>query len=138
MTIEEIKAKLQKCRYINIQIEMHQEELARLYSIAEKVTPTLSHAPVHGGDGDKMAARVANVVSMKDLINSKLGELMEARTEAERLISLLSDPKQKMVLQCYYFSLLTWEECCVKLSYSWRGIHKIHSAALVRLAEKSA
>lgn len=138
MTVDEIKSKLQRCRFINLQIEMHEEELDRLYSIAEKVTTTLSQMPVHGSDGDKMANNVVNIVEMEKAINSKICELIAAREEAEVIMSALKEPRQRLVIECYYFSTRTWEQCCVKLNYSWRQIHRIHSNALCCMAEKMA
>ena len=48
MTIEEIKATLKKYRFVAGEISDLLDERIRLRSLAEKVTPSLSFAPVHG------------------------------------------------------------------------------------------
>lgn len=133
MTIEEIKAKLKRYRFIAGEISDLLDERERLRSLVEKVTPSLSHAPVHGCNSDKMAGVIANIIELEKYIERKSSELLKARMEAEKLINSLSDERHRVVLKSYYFSRRSWEECCVAVGYEWAQIHRIHSGALYEL-----
>ena len=133
MTIEEIKAKLKRYRFIAGEISDLLDERERLRSLAEKITPSLSFAPVHGANTDKMAPVVANLIEVERYIAKRSKELLRARMEAEKLIDSLSDERHRAVLKSYYFSRRSWEECCVAVGYEWAQIHRIHSGALYEL-----
>lgn len=133
MTIEEIKAKLKRYRFIAGEISDLLDERERLRSLAEKITPSLSFAPVHGANTDKMAPVVANLIEVERYIEKCSKELLRARMEAEKLIDSLSDERHRAVLKSYYFSRRSWEECCVAVGYEWAQIHRIHSGALYEL-----
>lgn len=133
MTIEEIKAKLKRYRFIAGEISDLLDERERLRSLAEKITPSLSFAPVHGANTDKMAPVVANLIEVERYIEKRSKELLQARMEAEKLIDSLSDERHRAVLKSYYFSRRSWEECCVAVGYEWAQIHRIHSRALYEL-----
>lgn len=45
-------------------------------------------------------------------------------------IEQLSDEDEKDVLMYRYIKLMKWEDIAVKMLFSWRHIHKIHSRAL--------
>lgn len=45
-------------------------------------------------------------------------------------IERLTNEDEKDVLIYRYIRLMKWEDICVKLSFSWRRIHYIHSSAL--------
>lgn len=136
MTIEEIKAKLKRYRFIAGEISDLLDERERLRSLAEKITPSLSFAPVHGANTDKMAPVVANLIEVERYIEKRSKELLRARMEAEKLIDSLSDERHRAVLKSYYFSRRSWEECCVAIGYSWQHTHTLHSEALRKLKEQ--
>lgn len=133
LTIDVIKAKLKRYRFIAGEISDLLDERERLRSLAEKITPSLSHAPVHSVSGDKMAGSIANIVELEKYIERKSSELLRARMEAEELIDSLPDLRHRAVLKSYYFSRRSWEECCVAVGYEWAQIHRIHSGALYEL-----
>ena len=45
-------------------------------------------------------------------------------------IEQLSDEDEKDVLMYRYIKLMKWEDICVKMGFSWKWVHKIHSRAL--------
>jgi DNA-directed RNA polymerase specialized sigma subunit len=133
MTIEEIKAKLKRYRFIAGEISDLLDERERLRSLAEKITPSLSFAPVYGANTDKMAPVVANLIEVERYIEKRSKELLLARMEAEQIIDRLPDERHRAVLKSYYFSRRSWEECCVAVGYEWAQIHRVHSRALYEL-----
>ena len=66
-------------------------------------------------------------------------ELTAAQLEVERLIETL-EPREREIFRLRYIDGAKWEDICVIMSYSWRQVHRAHSAALQKLeeAEKEA
>lgn len=50
--------------------------------------------------------------------------------EITKRIEQLSDEDEKDVLMYRYIKLMKWEDICVKMNFSWKWVHKIHSKAL--------
>ena len=137
MTIEEIKAKLKRYRFIAGEISDLLDERERLRSLVEKVTPSLSHAPVHGCNSDKMAGVIANIIELEKYIERKSSELLKARMEAEKLIDSLSDVKHRAVLKSYYFSRRNWQDVADVLHYDVRTATRLHGIALLEMKKMS-
>ncbi|WP_418562718.1 DUF1492 domain-containing protein [Phascolarctobacterium faecium] len=137
MTIEEIKAKLKRYRFIAGEISDLLDERERLRSLAEKITPSLSFAPGHGANTDKMASVAVNLIEVERYIEKRSKELLRARMEAERLIDRLSDERHRAVLKSYYFSRRNWQDVADALNYDVRWVTQLHGLALVKLAKTS-
>ena len=45
-------------------------------------------------------------------------------------IEMLQDEDEKDVLVYRYIRLMKWEDICVKMSRSWKQVHRIHARAL--------
>lgn len=133
MTIEEIKAKLKRYRFIAGEISDLLDERERLRSLAEKITPSLSFAPVHGANTDKMAPVVANLIEVERYIEKRSKELLQARMEAEKLIDSLSDERHRAVLKSYYFSRRNWQDVADALHYDVRTATRLHGIALLEM-----
>lgn len=137
MTIEEIKAKLKRYRFIAREISDLLDERERLRSLAEKITPSLSFAPVHGANTDKMAPVVANLIEVERYIEKRSKELLQARMEAEKLIDSLSDERHRAVLKSYYFSRRNWQDVADALHYDVRTATRLHGIALLEMKKMS-
>ena len=53
--------------------------------------------------------------------------------EIKNCIMRLENEAEKEVLILRYIKLKQWEEICVKIGYSWKQTHRIHSNALQKL-----
>lgn len=137
MTIEEIKAKLKRYRFIAGEISDLLDERERLRSLAEKITPSLSFAPVHGANTDKMVPVVANLIEVERHIEKRSKELLQARMEAEKLIDSLSDERHRAVLKSYYFSRRNWQDVADALHYDVRTATRLHGIALLEMKKMS-
>lgn len=133
MTIEEIKAKLKRYRFIAGEISDLLDERERLRSLAEKITPSLSFAPVYGANTDKMTPVVANLIEVERYIENRSKELLRERMEAEQLINRLADERHRAVLKCYYFSCRTWQEVADALHYDVRTATRLHGISLLKI-----
>lgn len=137
MTIEEIKAKLKRYRFIAGEISDLLDERERLRSLAEKITPSPSFAPVYGANTDKMAPVVANLIEVERYIEKRSKELLQARMEAEKLIDSLSDERHRAVLKSYYFSRRNWQDVADALHYDVRTATRLHGIALLEMKKMS-
>lgn len=63
---------------------------------------------------------------------AKVAELTDALQRIETAIESLQ-PRERTLIRLYYIEGLTWEEVAVKLNYTWRHTHRIHSNALNQL-----
>lgn len=73
------------------------------------------------------------VVAMERQIGRlKRERLKKARTreQIDLAIRRMENPDEQMVLRLRYLWGLKWEEVAVKMSYSWKQIHRLHSSAL--------
>lgn len=137
MTSEAVKAKLKRYRFVAGEITDLLDELERLRAIAEKITPSMSLAPVHGGSGDKLTSAVTKLIELEAYIDRRCKDLYHARADADRMIDTLTDERHRAVLRCYYFSHRTWQEVADYLHYDIRWVTDLHGVALLILAKSS-
>ena len=52
------------------------------------------------------------------------------REQIDLAIRRMENPDEQRVLRLRYLWGLKWEEVAVKMSYSWKQIHRLHSSAL--------
>lgn len=127
-------------QYLPLQKEVKQLEL-RL----EEMESTMYCPRIPGGDGMPRASGVSDpterIVQQKDAIwnqyTAKRERLTAMLVEIEDTMEVLT-PTERMLVRYKYMDGLTWEEVCVAMAYSWAHIHRIHSAALIKLGEAEA
>ena len=105
------------------------EEIQRLR--ADKMFPS----SVNDGmpKGSQQSDLSDYVVSMERQIGRlKRERLKKARTreQIDLAIRRMKNPDEQRVLRLRYLWGLKWEEVAVKMSYSWKQIHRLHSSAL--------
>ena len=80
---------------------------------------------------ETMAEYVGKVDELLDELKKSLYVRIDLRKEIIRKIETISDETEKIVLRYRYIQLLKWEEIAMKMSYSWKQIHRIHDSALM-------
>ena len=130
---EALKTKL--LSYLDIKAERRQieREIARL---ADPKGTNWDGMPRGSGGGDVMAGIVAKRDALRRKYQAKLADLTAAQTEIEELIDNLG-PKERRLMRHRYLDGLEWEEVCVKMNYSWRQTHRLHSGILDKLLEET-
>ncbi len=130
MTKDELK------QYIKLEKELKQleEMLEKLENEihSPKIT-RLSDMP-KGGKPVDIEDKIIKLIELRDIYNDKWDKLIDERKRIEQAIEKLQDPIQRALMRYKYIDGLTWEEVCVKLSYSWRQTHRMHSRALQNMA----
>ena len=85
-------------------------------------------------DPDKLTGLVARAEELRGQYRRCIEELTAAQLEVERLIETL-EPREREIFRLRYIDGAKWEDICAILSYSWRQVHRAHSAALQKLEE---
>lgn len=73
------------------------------------------------------------VIVIQERISDYVSELSRytcEREEAHRALQAVDDPLEHRALVYYYLLGDSWEECCVKMHYSYDGMMKLRARAL--------
>lgn len=134
------KEKLQTYRELErerLQIERELQKIeTQLYSPkAQQLTGMPFGPPQKGGGLEAAVAKhIDRLEKLRKHYATLLDRLVAAQLEIERAIEAM-DPDARTLLRYRYIDGLKWEEICVKMNYSWRSVHRLHAAALIRLKE---
>ena len=85
-------------------------------------------------DPDRLTDLVAQAEELRSRYHRCIEELTAAQLEVEKIIETL-EPREREIFRLRYIDGAKWEDICVIMSYSWRQVHRAHSAALQKLEE---
>ena len=84
----------------------------------------------HGISHSDLSDYAAILDEQIDLLKEERLEKVRCYQKIERQISQMENEDEQEVLRLRYILGMKWEEVAVKMDYSWRQIHRIHSSAL--------
>ena len=87
----------------------------------------------HGSSHSDLSDYAAILDEQIDLLKEERLEKVRCYQKIERQIHQMENEDEQEVLRLRYILGMKWEEVAVKMDYSWRQIHRIHSAALLNL-----
>lgn len=117
MTIPEKKAILNKCRELNDSINEELEKLARLKSLAVKVTPTLSLMPKSTNGDDRIQSSCEKIELQERKINKNIDLLVDLKKSIMSDIELsVNDEILKWLLKYKYIDLLSFRDTAYRLN----------------------
>lgn len=87
----------------------------------------MPHGSSGGGD---LSGYVARLDELDRKLRAQMYKKIQLRAEITEKIDAMSDETESLLLRLRYIHGLKWEEVAVKMDYSWRAVHKIHSKAL--------
>ena len=130
------KERLRKYRDLRQELEQIEQKIETMESALcspkiQRITGMPS-APSRGGNGKEDL--MAEHIELLEYYEGQKASLKAEQLAIEKAIEYL-DYRDRTVLRLYYIDGLTWEQVCVVVNYSWRQVHNIHSAALMKLAE---
>lgn len=136
MTREHVKQRLNGYNHVRME---RRQILDQIYRLETRLTApgsqNLDGMPRGSGKGDALAESVARLADLRDLYREKEIELTQALIDIEHLIENL-DPVERVIARYRYIDGMHWEQICVKVNYSWRQTHRIHSEMLDKLAKE--
>lgn len=138
MNKAELKHKLHSYRDLLAEYDQIKMELEKVEAFMEAPrTSNLDGMPRSPGGGDPILGVVAHHIALQERYRNQLHRLAAAQAEIENLIDGL-EPSERRLMRCRYIDGMTWEEVCVRIGYSWRQTHNIHSRILDKLVEEGA
>lgn len=130
-----IKRRLNEYRWIKENIANLENRLLEIDTKLQKITNTLQPDKVQvSKDSDKWTLLIQKKLDLQELINAEVANGYKEIAKLEGLISELSE-REKLLIRYRYIDCLEWELICVKMHYSWRQIHYIHSDVLRKLSK---
>lgn len=87
----------------------------------------------HGSSHSDLSDYVAILNEQIELLKKERLEKVRCYQKIEKQIRQMENEDEQEVLRLRYILGMKWEEVAVKMDYSWRQIHRIHSAALLNL-----
>lgn len=117
-------------RHMNIshEISVKCDEIAKLRSLAEKMTQSLSFTG--GGESGGFVAPLEKIIALEKQIDSEVKELMSVRAEIESVVNKIQNPLYKMILWRKYIIGERFEAIAEKENYTFQYIKNAHSQAL--------
>lgn len=108
------------------------DELQRLR--LDKMFPSVVNDGMpHGSSHSDLSDYAAILDEQIELLKEERLEKARCYQKIERQIRQMENEDEQEVLRLRYILGMKWEEVAVKMDYSWRQIHRIHSAALLNL-----
>lgn len=136
MSKEQIKRRLNSYRHVQMERRQILERIMRLEArLTAPGAQNLDGMPHGSGRGDTLANGTAALSDLRDLYRAKEAELAQTQRDIEQLIENL-DPIERVIARYRYIEGLHWEQICVKVNYSWRQTHRIHSEMIDKLAKE--
>lgn len=84
----------------------------------------------HGSSHSDLSDYAAILNEQIDLLKEERLEKVRCYQKIERQISRMENEDEQEVLRLRYIKGLKWEEVALKMNYSWKQVHRIHSSAL--------
>ena len=84
----------------------------------------------HGSSHSDLSDYAAILDEQIDLLKEERLEKVRCDQKIERQISQMENEDEQEVLRLRYILGMKWEEVAVKMGYSWKQTHRIHSSAL--------
>lgn len=84
----------------------------------------------HGSSHSDLSDYAAILDEQIDLLKEERLEKVRCYQKIERQISQMENEDEQEVLRLRYILGMKWEEVTVKMGYSWKQTHRIHSSAL--------
>ena len=84
----------------------------------------------HGSSHSDLSDYAAILNEQIDLLKEERLEKIRCYQKIERQISRMENEDEQEVLRLRYILGRKWEEVAVKMGYSWKQTHRIHSSAL--------
>lgn len=134
----ELKKKLHSYRDLLAEYEQIKLELEKVEAFMESPRGSnLDGMPRSPGGGDPILGVVSHHIALQEKYKTQLYKLAAAQAAIENLIDGL-EPGERRLMRCRYIDGMAWEEVCVRIGYSWRQTHNIHSRILDKLVGSEA
>ena len=125
------KEELRQIKMLDERIENNTEELARLKSMATKVTSVMSGESVsRTRNTDTLGDTIAKIIKLQDDLNREVDRYVDLKREANELLSRLENPIYYQILHSRYILYKTWEQIACDMDFTYQWVCELHGRAL--------
>ena len=127
-----VKEYLNQARTLDKEIDAKLDHLAKIESMVNKVTSTISDMPGNPSqDNSKRERYLVKMIDLKWEINLEIDELVDTKREINKFIGKLKNNEHRLLLELRYINLCTWEKIAEIMDISVRHVYRLHGSALV-------
>ena len=128
-----MKAKdyLSQAYKLNHRIDCKLRQTENLRDLATRATASIHAERVSGTkQRSPMENAIVKLIDLEHEINSDIDMLVDMKREIAVVISKLSSPSHKILLELRYLEGKTWDEIAKAMDYDLRWIYRLHGKAL--------
>ncbi len=128
-----MKAKdyLSQAYKLNHRIDCKLRQTENLRDLATRATASIHAERVSGTkQRSPMENAIVKLIDLEYEINSDIDRLVDMKREIAVVISKLSSPSHKILLELRYLEGKTWDEIAKAMDYDLRWIYRLHGKAL--------
>ncbi len=115
---------------IDQDIKDYQDEILRIRTGLEKMTPQLSGMPMGSPDPDKLAGRMDGLIMWEKKLNGAVDEACRLKAEAMGLINRIPDEVMARILRKRYIYGKPFTLISVEMNYEYYWTLRLHGRAL--------
>lgn len=129
----QIKKQLNSYRDLRAEQRQLLAELKQLEALmGSPGSPKLDKMPRGSGVSNPVERMAIKHLELEERYRAKLEQLADAQELVEDMIEAL-EPTERMLARFRYIDGLSWDNVSIKMSYSWRQVHRIHGRMLEHL-----
>ena len=122
---------LREVRHAHFRLEALCARAERYREMATRATGRTDALRVSGTPNrSKVESYVLELVDMHDELQKEISRLRGLQSQAEKMISQVTDERYRCVLELRYLCGMDWQDVADRLHYSLRWVHKLHAEAL--------
>lgn len=128
-----MKAKdyLSQAYKLNHRIDCKLRQTENLRDLATRATASIHAERVSGTkQRSPMENAIVKLIDLEHEINSDIDRLVDMKREIAVVISKLSSPSHKILLELRYLEGKTWDEISKAMDYDLRWVYRLHGKAL--------
>ena len=115
---------------IDEQIRDYQDEILKVRTGMERMTPQMSGMPMVSPDPDKLAGKMDGLIMWENKLNAAIDEACRLKAEALDLIGLVPDETSRRILKKRYIYGKPFTLISVEMCYEYYWTLKLHGRAL--------
>lgn len=125
------KEYLNYIRSIDTRLKIQEERISQLEKdICSIQALDYTKDKVTGTKTADISDKIIKLDELRQEANKQWDKLIEEREAARNIIEKMENAMEQRVLIGRYLRNENWENLCVEMKYSWRGIFNIHKGAL--------
>ena len=111
---------------IDQDIQDYQDEILRIRTGIEKITPQLSGMPMGTPDPDKISVKLDGLIMWENKLNDAIDEACRLKAEAMDLMEFVADETLRRILKKRYIYGKPFTLIAVELNYNYNWTCQMH------------